>query len=340
MAIRVCVQIILILISAPFFNSANAAGPISDSLVFNLSCDRLSIEAIYDSIKPEAFATNRHIPIHNWSFANGPYNLGVCWSLSHAQRLLFYLAQWQDHNPSEDDYTATYGIPLLNLFRGSKPVKGSFANVRDLQLKEFYTFQIQSFSTDSGLFADILKGIWDPLQNYLPLDHTFNEISGEDLSPLVIANGKLLRKFTTEIERYQRWRFHQFQNSKLTTEPVPRPRNVNLQLSNALIANLDRKRMPLVDIKPTLTTQHIVAIKNYERGPELIKFFVYDSNLPNIDNYFIYDVKKQQFKAHEIIKNFSGIRNPDQDVSVYLVDEEDQQKIDQALFNFYKGKCQ
>jgi hypothetical protein len=222
--------------------------------------------------------------------------------------------------------------------------------VRESELKKLYTFPFQSFSTDSGVFANLINGIWDPLTNFFPLplyygstietDYEFiSNSNNKDFYPLRLVNGRLFRKIKTEVERYQRWRFHKFENSKLATEAIPREKSINLQVSKELITSVNKRKLPLVDIKPTLTTQHIVLVKNYEYGPNQIKFLVYDSNHPEIDNYFTYDTKDKQFRATDIIKRFKGIKNPDQNVSVYIVDEEDHDKIGDALLNYYLRKC-
>jgi hypothetical protein len=310
-------------------NLAKASNFISDSLVENLNCDALSSTNIYASIRPEAFSSTKHIPIHNWSFNNGPYALGVCWSLSHSQRLFFYLSQLGEENPADS-------IAILNLMRGTVPTKGSHTNIRESKLKHFYTFKINSFSTESGLFADLVNGIWDPLIGILPSPMSINT---EELYSQRIENGKLFRNISSEVERYQTWRFHQFDNSKMATDKVPRPRNINQDLAKKLTSDIDKRQLPLVNIKPNLISQHIVLIKAYERNNESIKFFVYDSNIPKTDNYFIYDLKSQEFKAPEVIRRFPGISNPDQDVSVYLVDEDDHAKIANALLNYYTKQC-
>jgi hypothetical protein len=310
---------------------ANSELLITDSLVKDLDCSTLSADSIYASIKVENFSYEKHIPIRNWSFNNGPYSLGVCWSLSHTQRLFFYLSQWNNPFLITDDQTTNEGLNILNLIRGSKPLKGKFTEIREIALKHFYNFKIHSFSLETGIFADLVNGIWDPLISL--------SLKNKELYPEKIENGKLLRKFTTEVEKYQQWRFYQFENSKLATEKIPRSKKINSQLSQQLISNLNKKKLPLVDIKPNMTAQHIVLIKFYEKTDTFIKYYIYDSNFPKYDNYFIYDIESQEFKAPEIIKHFPGVNNPNQDISVYLVDDEDHNKIGDTLLNYYKHQC-
>lgn len=350
-------KIFIIFLWAHFvFNSELllARNLISDSLVENVDCDNLTIQDIHSHIRPEAFNLNRHIPIKNWSFPNGPYSLGVCWSLSHAQRLFFYLARWSPYASNDSQYNSSDGINILNLIRGSRPIKGSLNDIKETEISKFYTFDFQSFSTESGLFADIINGIWDPLHDFFPdpmnsesIDDNMTTTDIAELkniyiqssTPFRIEDGKLFRKFKLEIERYQRWRFHQFQNSKMVTDPVPRPKNVNQQTSELLIKAIQQNNLPLVNLKANFNTQHILVVKTFQKDEQEVRFGVYDSNAPSVEKYFTYDIKKQQFNAPEIIKRFRSITNPNQTVSVYIVDAEEQEKIDAALFTHYKEQC-
>ncbi len=93
------ILILLMSFAQPCFS--NALGEISDDLVSNLSCDNVSEKSILDSIDPQiAFSINRHIPVKNWNFSVGLYEIGACWSLSRSQRILFYLGR-SDFEPTE-----------------------------------------------------------------------------------------------------------------------------------------------------------------------------------------------------------------------------------------------
>ncbi|UXR63491.1 hypothetical protein EZJ49_10435 [Bdellovibrio bacteriovorus] len=67
---------------------------ISDSLVENLACSRVSTSEIYRRIRPEAFSSQYHNLSVNWPFSTKLYDLAACWSLARTQRLFFYLARW------------------------------------------------------------------------------------------------------------------------------------------------------------------------------------------------------------------------------------------------------
>lgn len=337
-----------------------AADYITDSLVANLSCDQVTPENIYAHIRPDAFDLNKHLPIHNWSFKKGPYKLGVCWSLSHTQRIFYYLARWQDNEPeiygNEEDV-----IHILNLIRGSQPVRGALAKVKEQRLKRFSTFSIDSFSLDAGIFSQVFTGVWDELpfaynlKSLLPEITPLTELTDfqseddrllssnfnpEEFPQLAnFPNFQLFRQFKTEIEKYQTWRFHQLKNSPLIKEPVPRPQVVNARTAQELVSFIDQRRLPLVDIKVNLNTQHIVLVKSYEKIGEEIIFHVYDSNYPQVENSIIFSSEQNQFRASSIIRKFRGVKNAEQFVSVYIIDNEDHQKIERALLEHYQQAC-
>ena len=75
---------------------------ITDDLVTNLSCENLTKESFLQSIDVQkAFSVPRHLPVRNWSFSVGLYEIANCWSLSHSQRILFYLGREQAEQTPE-----------------------------------------------------------------------------------------------------------------------------------------------------------------------------------------------------------------------------------------------
>lgn len=63
---------------------------VSDSLVKNLDCKTLTKDNVFMSLQDDAFSSEKHMPIQNWSSGA----LGQCWALSLTQRRLFYLARF------------------------------------------------------------------------------------------------------------------------------------------------------------------------------------------------------------------------------------------------------
>ena len=64
---------------------------ITDSLVNHLQCSTLTKETVLSSFQPDAFSSAHHLPVQNWASGHG---LAECWSLAHAQRLLFYMGRF------------------------------------------------------------------------------------------------------------------------------------------------------------------------------------------------------------------------------------------------------
>lgn len=89
---------------------------ISDSLVENLSCDDLSVEAIFQSIRSHSFSESYHLPLVNYSFETKE---GICSGLSSLQRYFFYFARFSETQPlSQSDITA-----LTDMLRGRRSIK-------------------------------------------------------------------------------------------------------------------------------------------------------------------------------------------------------------------------
>ena len=98
----------LVLIGAPLISNAKV---INDRLVKDLSCQSLTNQSIYQSIREDAFSSKYHFPVQNW--ATGV--IANCWSLSHAQRMHFYLSRIGDKNSMNQKSIEM----VLNIIRGS-----------------------------------------------------------------------------------------------------------------------------------------------------------------------------------------------------------------------------
>lgn len=84
MKINTVLIIICFFLNASIFASEGKF--ITDSLVQNLDCSKLSRDDVFSKVRDDAFSTKEHIGIPNWTI--GP--MGNCWSLSRVQRLFFY----------------------------------------------------------------------------------------------------------------------------------------------------------------------------------------------------------------------------------------------------------
>lgn len=63
------------------------------------------------AIRPDAFSVERQLPIKNWS---APFDMAECWSLSHFQRMLFFMGRFG----SQVDLSAVYLGTLTDTAKG------------------------------------------------------------------------------------------------------------------------------------------------------------------------------------------------------------------------------
>lgn len=302
-------QILALLTIIPLSLNAKT---ITDSLVQELSCEQLSVKSIYSSIKEEAFSEKNQIRTQNW--ATGV--IANCWSLSHAQRIHFYLNRV---NQDFDQITATQNQEdILNMLRGSKPdlIHQPMTTPKEVEnkLKNFSVYQL-------------------PESSYL-----------EDLEARSkMSNGSFLdRNFKKEIENYQVRRFNHPSNLGKFVLSGPNSAQDNEILIKKLLANLNEKKLTLLNLRATKTMQHVVVAKNYSiDGNGNILISVYDSNNPDINNTLIYHSDEKMFRAPKIMGYFFEYVNKSSDsiLDTYIVDEEDRTLIEQALLKHYKQLC-
>jgi hypothetical protein len=291
------------------FSLAAKATPkiISDEVVQNLSCLAITKNSILHSIKvDEAFSVFRHVPTKNWAFNAGLYNLANCWSLSHAQRLFFYLGRKDLPETPESLSQAA------NMVRQAIP-RNVAGQIQFSGKKEY-----QPLPWNMNFFNSLESGFTEDVDG-LPLD----------------------RSFKKDTEAYQVYRFHQIlQNIEYISAPRERPADKNAQSYLTLIANLQFNRVTEVLIRPALRAQHVVLAKKYIVRPTgETDFFVYDSNFPDRDNVFTYDPKIRQFTALEIVQPL-GVKNPEKPVGVFIVDEGDRDQMLNSLVRFYQKQCE
>lgn len=300
----------LVLVLSLLSSSLVFAKTISDDLVENLDCKKLDSATIYSHIRKESFSTDRHLPLENWGFRYGFYRIANCWSLTHLQRIYFYLGREPRAPLSLDLVSSVSKSQIANLIRGFEPYFVMEEGLKNWPLKNWFVF---------------------PAEKLMELSAPWSE---------ELEHGHILeRSLASEVEHYQAWRFHQLKNSKLVFEKVPREESEHRNLAIQLKKLIDQKRLPLVVIKANLKTQHVVMVKSYEEVGGRTHFIVYDSNFPDIQNEFSFD-EDSQFRAPSIIGRLGGIQNPNQLVSVYLVDDKDHIKIGNALVRYYKKKCE
>lgn len=300
--------------------SGFAAVNFSDSLVTDLSCDQLSVNEIYNKMRPEAFSSYYHLPVRNWGFSTGLYDIAACWSLAHAQRLSFYLARWEEPRAPVNPTTL---FETLEMFRGSSP----YAHIGDPDIQDFPVVDHNVFSQ-----AESTWSLTSPL--WLALKQGFTQSFPNDKT--------LYRNFKSEIEAYQNRRFHDFiKNIRYIIGDGTRTPEMNLSSRNQLIRNLEENKLTLLLLRPKRVSQHVVLAKRFMVLPEGdIEFQVYDSNAPGQDRSVTYKKATGQFYAPEIIHGLPDIEDPQAPLGVFLVDEGDRSIYEKTLLTYYQRKCQ
>lgn len=204
-------------------HSTNYASTISDSLVEGLDCSNLSQEKIYQKIRPEAFSSYFHLPLPNWSFSAGPYDLAACWSLAHAQRFFFYLARWDAQNSG---HVSDQIFHTLELLRGSSPyAHASDENIYEFPLKDVPVIQFREHTwiLSSHFWRSLEKGVEQSFAN----------------------NQKLFRNLKTEIEFYQKRRFNDFlRNIKYIIGDGSRSIKQNQKTREQILQSLEANSLP------------------------------------------------------------------------------------------------
>lgn len=314
-------QLAILLLSVFLFASTWAQGVpvVSDSLVQDLACPQLSIKEIHRKIRPEAFQTSYHLPVRNWSFSSGLYDLAACWSLARSQRLFFYLSRWNEKAPPADSKII---FNLLEMIRGSSPYTSiDEQQIKEFPLKELYvTSQPESsLGPQSPLWASLLVGLKQTLEN----------------------DRVLFRNLRTEVEFYQSRRFHDFiRNIRYVIGDGARSPRKNRATRDLIIRNLEENSLPLILLRPKRVSQHVVLAKRYtvlSNGD--IEFEVYDSNQPSRDQRLLFSHQEDEFYGPDIVGGLPKVDDPQAPLGVFVVDEKERDLIDRALLKYYQKKC-
>ena len=290
-----------------------------DSLVEDLSCDQVSPAKVYQSIRKDAWDPSYHLPVRNWAYSAGLYDLAACWSLARTQRLLFYLARW---NEQPDKASSQQVTEWMNQIRGSSPY-GNMDNpgIKEFPLKEYLLLLRGETGPyyGSGILTDLSAGF---SQNF--------------------SNGSTLkRNLKSEIEFYQNRRFHDFlKNLKYIVGDGSRSPEKNRATRNALLRNLEENKLTLLLLRPKRISQHVVVAKSFQRlSNGDIEILVYDSNYPSYNQKIMFHESDSEFYAPDIIRDLPEVDQPNAPLGIYIVDEDERSAIETALVKYYKGRC-
>ena len=300
-----------------FFHGAlvqaqSTTSQINDRLVQGLECKNISVSAIYSKIREDAYSIQTQIPDANWATGY----LANCWSLAHAQRLVFMLSRLA----SNADFSEAKLRGVLDMFRGSSPEEAArFSNpiLQERPLRQYTVFSTdRNFSEGSNLYSLLQQG--------------FSE-SGFLGIP---------RNFRNEIEIFQIYHFHRAKNLPMFVGNWERPANENQQSFKQIIQAIDQHRLNLLVLRADRTVQHVVIPKRYEISSDgKYIFHVFDANFPDRENAFAYDPQIQQFEGGSVMGAFYDTPYLTKAVGVFIVDEGENKKIDEALVLYYQKAC-
>lgn len=289
----------LLLIELP----ALAQKTVSDSLVTDLACNKITANEIYRRMSRTQFSSDYHIPLTNWGVEarNGMYELGVCWSLSRAQRLFFYLNRW--NSPSTVQGPPT--LQVLNMLRGDA--------IYPMMLN-----QENHPRTDLGMLGNLMDGV-----------------------STVRGDKNLHRNFRSEIEKYELERFHKLgKNFKYLIGSGTRSKKNNRETKEQLVANLQINKLTLLIVRATRMAQHVVLAKRFERlANGNINFYVYDSNHPNEDNILTFNQADSRFYSPGIVYGVVPAKDLNDSLGVYIVDEKERDPVEATLIRYYRTLC-
>lgn len=299
---------------------------INDSLVNNLSCQKLSVESIYSAIRDDAFDESRNMPIKNWGFQSGLASLAGCWALSSTQRMVAYLGRYYVQVKTPDAQVPE----ILDMVRGRRLVEADFTGREDVynrpydetRLKDYVVFPMEHGSLAES--ARVNSGLWSLLQTGYAQKFRYRTVT---------------RKFRDEVEANQSRHFFRVRNLGMGLGSGVRSEKKNARTINEITNNLDRKRLTLINLRAGQLTQHIVMAKSYSHlNSNIIAIKVYDSNQPSRDQLVYYDIKRKHFYAPDIVGLIDRAR-ASYAVGTFVVDEEEREPLEKALLAHYQQRC-
>lgn len=281
---------------------------ISDSLVKNLDCSRLQVSNVLSSLRPSAFSELNHFPIQNW----GANLLGQCWALSSAQRRFFYFLRTGE---ARAQITRKGLEKALNMVGAHVPSECP----QNVELNGQYC--------DRPSFKNIVVPIREASLGSSSLFFKMQDGLG----------GSATRSFEREIEGLQQRKFYNLGNVGFLTTPVALSSSQNYKTLNHLTKSLKQGRLPLVVVRGSTASQHVVVVKSFtQHAKDHFSFQVYDSNSPYSDAKMEFILGN--FDAQEIIGRFDPA-NADRPAGVLVTDEADMDQIQRDLFDYYSAQC-
>lgn len=296
------------LIVVGFVTSPVQAQVISDHRVEELACSNLNgkmdsaKDQLAQAIRNDVFFEIHHVPVQNWGFRYGLYDLAACWSMSRFQRLYFFL---------REPGSMRSLVELSNQARAHEMYEDEFG--------------WKSFPLNRYWF---LPEYGDPIWRDWERGFTENGWSGVSLS----------RGLKPDIEFYQAFRFHQLENIRYVGGPDSRTRVENRKTWSTIQDLIARGRKPLIILRPDRYYQHVVMVKDVQFTPQGASLRVYDSNSPWMDREVIWHRAEEMFSAFDVI-NGMPIPDPRAFIGVFVVDQDENERLLESLVAHYRQIC-
>lgn len=322
-------------VSVCIFSSLAPARTIKDSLVDNLNCSDISIKNIYSRIRPEAFSSDHHMPIKNWGFRSGVFDIAACWGMSSTQRKFFYLLRLNENQAPRVDVKKA-----LDMVRGTDL---DYVLALTTDRDESQNEDLQNFERTLTRYSVV------PLSERTIAEEFGRNSSSGFLDQLMTGityysgRQKVFRNLKTEIERSQELHFFRARNIGMGAGSGPLTPQENRTTLNQLKANISAKHLSLVNLRLSSTSQHIVIPKSYtEDAKGNVWLTAYDSNQPEKDQLIYYAKTTGHFYSPQIMGSFIGDHagtDYSHPLGVFIVDEEEREFIDATLVSYYQNAC-
>jgi len=321
---------IFVLACLTLFSSFSSAKNINDSLVANLSCNSISAASILSRVRPTAFSSDHHLPIHNWAFKSGGIGLAACWGMASTQRKLFYLLRLEEASAKDVDVKNALdiirGATVTYLADFDNPMNNG--RMSEQKLKTYSVIPL----TEKNINDE-----WSRNNAHSFLEKIVNGISFTE------GGQQIGRNFRTEVERSQELHFYRPSNIGMGAGSGPRSPRENAETVRNLMQNMTANRLSLVNLRLKATVQHVVIPKSFTtdaKGNVWIK--AYDSNQPEKDQLIYYAKDSAQFYSPQIMGSFVGDHSGTDythPLGVFIVDEEERGYIENTLVKYYQGVC-
>lgn len=277
---------------------------IDDELVKGLRCDELSVDAIYRSIDPWAFSSDRRVPIRNF----GKNMIAQCWALARFQRLGLLLGR-------KDDSAKYTPATVAEIARGTRyvPRKGTRGTTETpLARVDAFAWPGAGANADSWSFME------------------------DAISRLDTDLGR--RKIEDEIADAQLKLFYRKRNLQyLTRSLTPREQQTIFERAFGLIRG---NRLPLLNVRFSTFSQHVVVAKSVRK--EKANHWVIeniDANAYWDSSELHIELVKGRFKMTFVYPNYRD-QVPDEVANaVFIVEEQERSMIDAALLRHYTKAC-